>query len=102
MLTTARKKRVLPQWMLSPGKEGESERKSSEKRKSIKDFFEPQKKAVKNSLNFDVFDFDIKGSENESDEKTVSDDKYGDDKLTVYIMSPAELEEIARLVLDQN
>jgi len=98
MLATGKKKRVLPEWMLSPGKEVRSAKKSCDKLKSIKDFFSPQEKEVKKTLDFDVFDFGD-GSENKTREKI--DDKYSD-KPTVFIMSPAELEEVARLVLEQN
>ena len=97
MFSTAKKKRILPEWMMSPKKESASARKGSEKKKSIKDFFSPQEQVAKKSLDFDVFDFG-EGSENRSD---IKDDKYSD-KPTLFIMSPAELEEVARLVLELN
>jgi len=109
MSSTARKKRILPEWMISPGKESDGSASvggSLEKRKSdksIKDFFNPRDRVVNKSLNLDVFDFDIgNGSDDKSDKKIVNDDKYSDDLPTVYIMSPAELEQIARQVLAQN
>ena len=95
MFSPGKKKRVLPIWMTSPEKKDRgSEKKSSDKQKSIKNFFRPQENIVNKSFETDAFDFDDNGSE--------SDMITGEDKSTVFIMSPSELEEVARLVLEQN
>ena len=95
MFSPGKKKRVLPIWMTSPEKKDRgSEKKSSDKQKSIKNFFRPQENIVNKSFETDAFDFDDNGSK--------SDMITGEDKSTVFIMSPAELEEVARLVLEQN
>jgi len=96
MLGTGKKKRVLPEWMRSPLKDNSSEKISAKKQRSIKNFFDP-KESPKKSVDIDVFDFGI-GCESETKD---SDMKYND-KPTLFIMSPAELEEVAKLILNQN
>ena len=89
--------------MTSPEKKDRgSEKKSSDKQKSIKNFFRPQENIVNKSFETDAFDFDDNGTESEVGNSANCDMITGEDKSTVFIMSPAELEEVAKLVLEHN
>lgn len=103
MFSPGKRKRVLPEWMTTPEKKDcSSEKKSSDKQKSIKNFFRPQENIVIKSADIDVFDFDESGSGGEINGASDYDMIERNNKSKVFIMSPAELEEVARLVLEQN
>jgi len=97
-MSKVKKKRLLPEWMGSPDKNA-SARKSGKKTKSIRDFLNPKEKVVSKPLNIDVFDFCDFEVKSEID-PGVKGEQNNTIKPTVYIMSPAELEEVARMVLD--
>jgi len=99
MFSPGKKKRVLPEWMTSPEKKECANEKAQ---KSIKNFFGPQENIVNKSVDIDDFDFDESRSGSEINDTTNFDTLESYNKPTVFIMSPAELEEVARLVLEQN
>ena len=101
-MSSIKKKRILPDWMTSPCKETSSTRKkcidNSRESNKITDFFKLQQNKTYTNKQRDAELFDFQNiSENLEDESILVSDKE-----IVYIMSPAELEEIARLVLLEN
>lgn len=101
-MSSIKKKRILPDWMTSPCKETGSKGKksidNSRESNKITDFFKLQqnKTYTTKQSDADLFDFQDISDNLEDDSILASDTEI------VYIMSPAELEEIARLVLLEN